>query len=297
MPMSLRSKALSLVAPALLGAGMMTSPVACGQFTLIAERFGDKDIGFDPPPAGAGGAGLYRNDGGAGGGNEGGGTATTSGSGAGSFSHLCGGSAAMCTPGTDDCTPGGDPNMGGGSPDASKIGCQLSATSSLTEAKCGPVGSFGDGDPCSTVADCQAGLGCVATTEGVSLCRPYCCGDVNECPDDTYCAPEPMAESLVQIPVCIPASNCELLNDATCKNGQTCTIVRDDGTTSCVDPGTGASDEACPCAAGFYCSSSSGVCLELCHTEGDDAECGADGKCQGGVKGPYPVGFGVCVTY
>ena len=81
-------------------------------------------------------------------------------------------------------------------------------------------------------------------------------------------------------------------------NGQTCTIVRDDGTTSCLDPGQGTTDEICPCAAGYYCSPTSNTCLKLCHTiNPDPQECGPNGGCQGGVDGPYPEGFGTCVMF
>jgi hypothetical protein len=104
-----------------------------------------------------------------------------------------------------------------------------------------------------------------------------------------------MAEAAVKIPVCLPVQKCKPLEDQTCSSGQTCTIVRDDGTTSCVDPGDGARGEACPCAAGFVCSKVNNTCLKLCRIGKDATDCGV-GSCQGGVMA-YPEGIGICVGY
>jgi hypothetical protein len=104
-----------------------------------------------------------------------------------------------------------------------------------------------------------------------------------------------MAESPQNlIPVCTPAMKCELLKDATCPAGQTCTIVRTAGTTSCVTPGTGTSGQHCPCAAGFTCNWVEGTCYQLCHIMSDD--CGPNALCQGGSD-LYPDGIGYCVAY
>jgi hypothetical protein len=247
---------------------------------------------------------------GAGGGEATGGTSvsgssTSSGSGGsggviapynGSYSYLCGGSHPVCSPdpGSDDCTPGGNPGMGGAAPDASKLTCQLVADNGLVVAQCGMSGEAGDGDPCESGSSCQAGFGCMATSV-TGVCRQYCCEDLESCAAKTYCAPVPMAGSPSQsIPLCIPVTPCELLNDATCPDGKTCAIVRADGTTSCIDPGSHTEGEACPCAAGYTCWNSN-TCLKLCHTEGGN-ECGPNGTCQGGTK-PYPLGIGFCVPY
>ena len=144
------------------------------------------------------------------------------------------------------------------------------------------------------MADCGVGLACVATASS-GLCRPYCCGQVEECPIDTYCAPTAMAESAIEIPVCLPAYKCKVLDEATCPTGQTCTIVRDDGTTSCVEVGEGVRGDACPCAPGHVCSKFTNTCLKLCHIGNDAEDCGA-GSCQGGVMA-YPEGIGICAGY
>jgi len=206
------------------------------------------------------------------------------------YAYLCGGADAACIPGHNDCALGGDPGMGTAGMGANAVDCQLSEVDDAVVAACKGVGSFGEGSPCQSVDDCAAGLGCVATPSG-GICRPYCCGDVETCPSSTYCAPTQMAESSLQIPVCVPAKSCKLLDDSSCSNGQICTVVRADGTTSCVDPGPGMLNESCPCAAGFFCFKVTNTCLKLCHI-GNDAECD-NGVCQGGMMN-FPEGIGVC---
>ncbi len=211
----------------------------------------------------------------------------------GSYAYLCGGSNPACVPGTEDCTPGGPGGTGNSGSGGMIISCQLVTEGNKAVATCGPVGEFGQGNPCETAAHCGAGLGCVTTPSG-AVCRPYCCDKLEDCPSDTYCAPLPMAEATVKIPVCVPVKKCMPLDDSTCDPGQTCTIVRDDGTTSCVDLGAGLRGESCPCASGFVCSQINNTCLKLCNL-GNDADC-MGGTCQGGVMG-YPEGIGVCVGY
>jgi hypothetical protein len=153
---------------------------------------------------------------------------------------------------------------------------------------------------CLTSADCAPNYGCV-DDEGNTECRPYCCGSLEDCPVDTFCDLRPMSPGDLPmtlpepplIPTCVPAIDCELLNPLSCTDGKACTIVRQDGTTSCVTPGTGQQGDPCPCAAGFVCSTGKNECLQLCHT-GPTSECESGWKCQGGAS-VYPPGFGVCV--
>jgi hypothetical protein len=212
----------------------------------------------------------------------------------GSYSYLCGGSAPQCMPGTADCAPGGNPNPDADAGEGS-LGCQLTAVEGKVTAECTQVGNLGVGSACTSVAHCANGLGCVNTSSG-GICRQYCCGDVEACPVDSYCAPTMMAEAPLPIPVCTPVQQCNLLDDSICKNGQVCTIVRDKGTTSCVDPGTGESDEQCPCAAGYFCAKLTNTCRKLCHIGEDATDCEGGGSCQGGVMG-FPSGIGICVGY
>jgi len=211
------------------------------------------------------------------------------------YTELCG----------EGCKPGGDPDGcrqqedgaggGGGASGAEITACQLvPGQNDNAEPHCGVAGSFDATGPCDTVASCMSGFGCAATPEGTGACRQYCCGHVEDCAQNTYCAPQPMNEDTdVQIPVCMPADKCTLLTDA-CGEGRTCSIVRADGTTSCVEPGMGQEGDACPCAAGFVCSLLTNQCKKLCHLDEDAADCGPDAKCQGGSMG-FPPGFGICV--
>ncbi|AUX47389.1 hypothetical protein SOCE26_089090 [Sorangium cellulosum] len=214
------------------------------------------------------------------------------------FAYLCG---------SGECTPGGDPSecmssggTGSGLPSAPTASCQLTLVGSVVEPRCMPAGHFGAGDPCQTGADCASGLGCAAVGGQGGVCREHCCLNTESCAPGAYCDARRMAESADEGPdapriaVCMPAENCELLNDSTCASGLTCTIVRDDGTTSCVEPGPGRADDPCPCAPGFVCSRLNNTCKQLCRIDDGPSDCGVGAKCQGG-SAVYPPGFGVCV--
>ena len=178
--------------------------------------------------------------------------------------------------------------------------CQLAVdiVSGDVEGLCGFAGDKALNQECFSASDCAPGLGCVGDN---GRCRPYCCDDLEACPASTYCAPAPMAKADVPegtptpfIPVCVAAVNCTLLDDSTCPDEtQTCTIVRQDGTTSCVAPGAGKLGDPCSCAAGFVCSTAVNECKQLCHI-GSAKDCPSDHSCQGGALN-YPDGFGVCV--
>jgi hypothetical protein len=218
-----------------------------------------------------------------------------------SYQYLCGSSSSICVPGagTDLCAPGGNPGVGGAGPDGSALSCRLlSPDGGPVVAQCGLGGGASEGEPCMSATDCGAELGCVASGTIQGICRSYCCASLESCQPDTYCVKTPMAEAAAnQIPVCIPAMKCVLLDDTTCPSGLTCTIVRESGTTSCVPPapaGMGTYGEPCPCAAGYTCSWTDGTCLKLCHTS--STECGENGYCQGGWQS-YPMGIGYCVWY
>jgi hypothetical protein len=213
-----------------------------------------------------------------------------------SYGYLCGGSQPGCStdPALSDCAPGGNAGMGGGAPDGSTLTCQLTTDGAQIQAACGMAGPAGNGDVCTGPTGCQAGLGCVATSVAdLAVCQEFCCGDREACPSATYCKKTPLIGTELEIPVCAPVTPCALLDDAHCPSGQTCTIVRTDGTTTCTDAGQSKTDGPCPCAAGYTCSNATGTCLKLCHIGSSD--CGPGGTCQGGTK-PYPVDIGFCVT-
>lgn len=213
------------------------------------------------------------------------------------FAELCG----------TGCTPGGDPAECADKEDTAPVStpaqplhCQLVLESGVARPRCQPAGTFPVGGPCQTAADCAAGLGCEAVDGQGGICRQYCCSNFAPCAPGTYCESRPMADSAgteersPKIPVCVPATNCELLNDSTCPAGLTCTIVREDGTTSCVEPGLGRAKSPCPCAPGYVCSMLTYECKKLCRIESAEQDCGAGARCQGGSMA-YPAGFGVCV--
>ncbi|MFS8069869.1 MAG: hypothetical protein ACMG6S_26185 [Byssovorax sp.] len=228
---------------------------------------------------------------GTGGSSPGTGGSGVGGSGAGGSTTGAGGTSGSSGSSTGSGDTGGSGSDGGA---PVPLTCKLSSVNGEASTTCTVPGDLVSGNPCQTVADCGVGLACVATASG-GLCRPYCCGQVEECPTDTYCAPTAMAESAVKIPVCLPAYKCKVLDETTCPTGQTCTIVRDDGTTSCVEVGEGVRGDACPCAPGHVCSKFTNTCLKLCHIGNDAADCGA-GSCQGGVMA-YPDGIGICAGY
>lgn len=219
------------------------------------------------------------------------------------YAELCGGG---CTPGQDDESCAFDEGSGGaageGGAAESATACQLEYQSDAGafEGRCTAAGEAEMGESCFTNADCGSGLACVGE---LGACRPYCCGALEECPDDTFCRPTAWAESLdygageIEIPVCWPATSCTLLEDSACPDGEVCAIVRVDGTTSCVTPGAGGRGDPCAkiddCAGGLVCSIPKGECLQLCRIS-RASECDEGESCQGGST-MYPPGFGICI--
>ena len=219
------------------------------------------------------------------------------------------GRAGQCTPSaaSDPCI---DENTeDGGSTAPVFNSCALVSTDDGTVGVCDAQGKGVYADPCQSARDCGAGLGCVPAASGQNdddvggACRDYCCGDPEACPKDTFCAPAPMTEALeVEIPVCLPATNCKLLEE--CDDPDlACTVVRADGTTSCVKPSSnGTAGQACSCEDNGYCSCAKGhmcanlvnECKKLCH-EGASEDCPEGTVCQGGSM-EFPEGFGVCVA-
>lgn len=235
----------------------------CGRGCVLGEA-------CEPAPEGRGGAGGDAGDGGAGGGG-----------------------------GSDGGGGAGTPGYGGEAP----LACQLvfEVDSSQVESACAPVGTAEEKMPCLDSSDCAPGLGCVEPGE----CRRYCCDDLDGCDDRTFCAPRPLAsgdlpdgsDAAPLIPVCAEVHDCVLLSDD-CPEGQACTVVKADGTVSCVVPGEGQDDDPCPCADGYVCKPEINACLQLCRLD-DPSGCPATAEttftCQGGVNS-YPDGFGVCVA-
>ncbi len=170
--------------------------------------------------------------------------------------------------------------------------------------QCARAGTAGIAASCKSTADCRPGLACVGR-DGVGQCFPFCCDPDTTCgraeggqSPDSFCSERPLVErhatdTPLRVPVCVPTDQCQLLGGASsCPSGLACTVVRADGTTSCVEPGKGRFGEPCPCAAGYFCSQRQNTCEKICSTA-DGRDACAPGKCQ--ATAGFPAGFGLCV--
>jgi hypothetical protein len=226
---------------------------------------------------------------------------------------------------TDAATPSdgeAGPRDAGADRDAGPIAqaCQVRRSRTGRAASCGLAGTGSAGKPCVTSADCAPGLACVGDSKA-ALCRSYCCrgsegGDgsddagASSCNEGDYCAERPLRDDAdsaapLRVPVCVPAERCRLDDPypcpegvvCNCPAGTACTVVRNDGTTGCVEPGSGTLGQACarerPCAAGLFCSALTSKCVKLCSTiPSPTPPCGG-GYCQSGSG--LPKDWGVCV--
>lgn len=189
-----------------------------------------------------------------------------------------------------------------------RFACTVSYEQDLLRAACQAAGTGGIDAPCLTTRDCAPGLACTGD-EYAAQCRPYCCAGNVACSKGSYCAERPLriaqAGKTLSVPVCVVADQCDLSQPypcpaslqskglCTCKDPETaCAVVRGDGTTSCIKPGTGKVGEDCPCAWDHICSQATGKCLKLCSTTSLADAC-SGGKCQASAN--LPEDFGVCV--
>ncbi|MBI4955809.1 MAG: hypothetical protein HY908_27570 [Myxococcales bacterium] len=235
----------------------------------------------------------------AGGGNQGGDAGVDADFGGGSspggpvdYAELCG---EGCLPGTGVSAPCGAGGAGGGVAVGDGV-LAFDEAAAEVGGTCAEPGLGELGAPCLSTAYCGPGLAC---DDG--SCRPYCCGALEACPADTYCTPRPVDSGdlppnlspVPEVPLCVPVVHCELLSPSSCPPDQSCTIVRLDGTTSCVDPGSHTAGQACPCAPDHYCAAALDTCFALCRTT-SNTDCPEGYTCQGGTL-PFPEGFGMCV--
>ena len=194
-----------------------------------------------------------------------------------------------------------------------KYSCQVAFESNQTIRQCVPAGSGGANAPCFSAADCAPSLACVSEGD-TGRCLPYCCKPGTACASSSYCAERALlkapsdASNAAQphVPVCVPADNCSLEDVFPCPaNGQcrcqgdtACMVVRDDGTTTCLKPGTGQVGDECsagspsPCAWNHVCSSVTHRCVKICNTDPTKSDCGEQ-KCQ--ASSELPPNFGICV--
>ena len=181
------------------------------------------------------------------------------------------------------------------------VACRVTAGEDGPVRACGLAGAGKGGAPCTSAADCAQGYACISEGDA-GVCQRYCCTGAERagCAPGDYCAPRTLVEADLKVPVCVRADNCSLSEpnpcpegeDCRCAEGTACLVVRGDGTTTCIEPGTGAAGGACPCAWGHVCSQASHTCLKLCETVSSD-QCG-DGVCQ--ASATLPDAWGVCIA-
>ena len=182
------------------------------------------------------------------------------------------------------CAAGDSPPDG--AVDASMDAALVDAGSDAGE-DAGTIEMVGLCEACVVHEQCGSLARCIALTDGAFACAAICKPDIPSCPRGFEGVIRPASPDF---PVCAPIIACQLLGDS-CGEGQTCSIVRANGDTSCVPIGDGGLCNPCPCAEGYVCSFSSGTCQKLCDTNTND--CPGEGAiCQGGS---LPNDVGLCV--
>jgi hypothetical protein len=179
------------------------------------------------------------------------------------------------------------------------LACHVAApdASAAAPQACIAAGAGKDGTECQKSDDCANGFECVGSP---GQCRHYCCGGNSVCAvtyAPSFCNPEPVVSTTTfLVPVCIPISGCSLFGK--CPTGQTCGVVKDDGTTSCVPIGPQIAGEECDtadCATGLTCVGSVGsrTCYQLCHVA-STSECPTGTACTGSAQLFQDPQYGIC---
>ena len=210
-------------------------------------------------------------------------------------SNLCPGGDAgwYIPPPSDDAGEGGAP---------SGPACHVIANGQT----CLPAGSGGDGAQCQTSTDCAVSFECVGSP---GQCRHYCCGGNSACDNAsaqtagaTFCDVAVMTTGGLSVPVCEPVRNCNLLlmgtGAGTCPGGETCAVVKDDGTTSCVPIGAVGIRGSCDvyhCAAELTCLGAVGsrTCYQLCQVDSPTA-CPSGTTCTSSAQLFSNANIGIC---
>jgi hypothetical protein len=271
-------------------------------------------VGYTPPSSaggdGAGGAAAGAEGGAAQGGAAPGGAAQAGAPQGGEPASAAGQSGAAGAGQAGDAS-GGAGGEGGAGPQHpqgfASFSCQVTSQNNLLTRQCVAAGSGTANAPCFGAADCAPSFACV-TDGDAGRCLPYCCNAQTTCAPGTYCAEQPLRRALAggsntqapRVPVCVPADGCSLEDQFPCPAGETCRcqgdtacmVVRSDGTTACIKPGSGQQGDACPCAWNHVCSSVTNTCVKICRTDAAKNDCGTQ-KCQASAE--LPPNFGVCV--
>jgi hypothetical protein len=166
--------------------------------------------------------------------------------------------------------------------------------------KCEAPGTGGDGAQCLTSTDCAPSFECVGSP---GQCRHYCCGGNATCDgassvttSASFCDVQTTAVGNINVPVCEPISSCALLTPCPTQ-GQTCAIVKDDGTTSCVaigPVGVGGDCDVYHCAAELTCLGAVGsrTCYQLCQV--DSPVCPSGTTCTSSAQLFANANVGIC---
>jgi hypothetical protein len=181
---------------------------------------------------------------------------------------LCQASESTCFP--DDVFPVCDPPLAdaglAGLDERSSPTCRVVASGS--DPSCFPAGLGLTNATCSQSNDCAAGHECIAA----GSCQHYCCGGTPSCEINEFCDVQPTAQDpTVVVPVCMSEVPCLLFQDEFCPASQQCSVVREDGSTSCVNVGAAQDGDSCDaahCARGLVCLGAQGAkqCAPLCYT-------------------------------
>jgi len=182
--------------------------------------------------------------------------------------------------------------------DATTLACHVSTRlDTAGQPTCLPAGTFVEGHGCFSQLDCSPGLECVGT--GAGTCRRYCCGGNSQCPDG-FCDIQPVAAfTWTKVPVCMPKRPCTLLDPFACTLDTTCSVVTDDGQTSCVAVGGAKAGDSCDtdhCGWYLVCRGASGArrCYSLCSTGLVGPHCGPQQTCKGGLPLFPDPEYGIC---
>lgn len=216
---------------------------------------------------------------------------------------LCGATSA-CSPDNDGTqTPDGCATApDAGLPAASYQGCHVTQVNGTRVPRCEPADPLGvDGTTCAKSADCAPGFDCVEGDKG-PVCRRYCCSgscdaQLSRNGGSTFCDVGKLTDvDQHMVPVCMPIKACKLLNPTDCGDKETCAVVNDKGSTSCVPKGDAKVGDACDethCDSALNCLGNPGDrhCYKLCHVDGND--CGAMETCTTGSVFKDTT-FGVC---
>jgi hypothetical protein len=181
------------------------------------------------------------------------------------------------------------------------LACRVQRDGSTIKPVCESAGYGTDGVACTMSTDCSAGYECA----GTGHCQHYCCDGV--CPGgpnvngkDLFCDIQPISEATsVKVPVCSVVNPCTLLASPTgCGDTETCSVVRGDGTTSCVTVGPQKAGDDCEydhCGRNLVCLGVPGLrkCFALCHVDAP-VECSQPQKCMTELPLFQDPSIGVC---